>query len=243
MITDKKIHEIKKNFHKEGFVIVNNVFPKKNIKLVKKKLFNFLKRKKASLGKRKIHFANNSKLINSVHHLNWSYVKKVRKNEKIVNLVKVLLNEKIKNFGAEVFAKPAKVGMQVPIHQDNFYWNLDNAKGLTVWIALDKCRKKNGAIFYYKNSQKLGLLAHRSSYTPGSSQILKDKKILKKFKKVTPKLDPGDILIHDCLIIHGSNKNTSNKDRTGLTMRYIAKSSKINKAAKLKYEKALKKQI
>lgn len=243
MKTNKEIYEIKKTFQKEGFVIINNVFPKKKIKLVKKRLFDFLKKKKASLGKRKIHFANNSKLINSVHHLNWGYVKKVRRNKKIVNIVKVLLNEKIKDFGAEVFAKPAKVGMRVPIHQDNFYWNLDKAKGLTVWIALDKCRKKNGAIFYYRNSQKLGLLDHRSSYAPGSSQVLKDKKILKKFKKVTPELDPGDILIHDCLIIHGSNKNISKKDRTGLTMRYIAKSSKINKAAKHKYEKALKKQI
>ena len=71
---------------------------------------------------------------------------------------------------------------------------------------------------------------------------MKNVEILKKFKKVTPELNPGDILIHDCLIIHGSNKNRSNKDRTGLTMRYIANSSKINKAAKLKYEKALKKQ-
>ncbi len=242
MILNDKIEKIKDNYQKEGFVIINNVFPKKNIKLVKKKLFNFLRRKKASLGKRKIHFANNSKLINSVHHLNWSYVKKVRKNKKIVNIVKILLNEKIRDFGAEVFAKPAKVGMRVPIHQDNYYWNLDNGKGLTVWIALDKSRKENGAIFYYKNSHKLGLQPHKSSYAPGSSQTLKNVEILKKFQKVTPELNPGDILIHDCLIIHGSNKNRSNKDRTGLTMRYIANSSKINKAAKLKYEKALKKQ-
>ena len=63
MILNDKIEKIKDNYQKEGFVIINNVFPKKNIKLVKKKLFNFLRRKKASLGKRKIHFANNSKLI------------------------------------------------------------------------------------------------------------------------------------------------------------------------------------
>ena len=80
------------------------------------------------------------------------------------------MNDKLSNFGAEVFAKPAVVGMSVPIHQDNYYWNLNNAKGVTVWIALDKSTKKNGALFYYKSSHKLRLLKHKNSYTPGSSQ-------------------------------------------------------------------------
>ena len=73
--------------------------------------------------------------------------------------------------------------MEVPIHQDNFYWNLNNSKGLTVWIALDKCTKKNGALFYFAKSQKIGLLKHKPSYAPGSSQVLKNKRILKKFYK------------------------------------------------------------
>ena len=127
--------------------------------------------------------------------------------------------------------------MEVPIHQDNYYWNLDNSKGLTVWIALDKCTKKNGALFYFKKSQSIGLLKHKASYAPGTSQVLKDKKILKNFKKITPKLNIGDVLIHHCLIIHGSQKNRSNRDRAGLTMRYIGKSSRIDNSAKKKYEK------
>ena len=68
-------------------------------------------------------------------------------------------------------------------------------------------------------------------------------KILKQFKKFTPELNIGDILIHHCLVVHGSKKNLSKNDRAGLTLRYIGKSSKINKAQKKKYEKDLKKQI
>ena len=133
--------------------------------------------------------------------------------------------------------------MEVPIHQDNFYWNVNNSKGITVWIALDKCTKKNGALFYYKKSQKLGLIKHTASYAPGTSQVIKDKKFLKKFKKTTPNLNLGDILIHHCLIVHGSQKNRSDRDRAGLTMRYIGKSSKIDKTNKKKYEKDLRKQL
>ena len=158
-------------------------------------------------------------------------------------IVEKLISDKLKNFGAEVFAKPPKVGLAVPIHQDNYYWNVDNSKGVTIWLALDKCTKKNGALFYYSKSQKLGILKHKSSFVPGSSQTLNDLKVLKKFKKTTPALNIGDILIHHCLVIHGSDKNNSNRSRVGLTVRYIGKSSKINQSAKLRYEKSLKKQL
>ena len=62
------------------------------------------------------------------------------------------MSDNIKSFGAEVFAKPAKVGMEVP-PSDNFYWNVNNSKGITVWIALISVQK-NGAYFITK-SQKL----------------------------------------------------------------------------------------
>ena len=243
MLNNKKLEKIKNSFDTNGYITLRNFFEKKKIKSVKKNLFHFLNKQKLKLKKREIHFAKNSELINSVHHLKWPYVKKFRKNRRIVKIVKYLLNESTKSFGAEVFAKPAKVGMEVPIHQDNYYWNVNNSKGLTVWIALDKCTKGNGALFYYKKSQNIGLLKHKASYAPGTSQVLKNKKILKNFKKITPELNIGDVLIHHCLIIHGSQKNQRNRDRAGLTMRYIGRSSKIDNSKKKEYEKVLKKQL
>ncbi len=241
-MNSKDITKLKKSFDKDGYVLIKNFYSIPKINNIKKNLFKHLEKVKYRLKKRQIHFTN-SKLINSVHHLKWKKVDEIRNNKKILNIVKNLLTDKIKHFGAEVFAKPAKHGLQVPIHQDNFYWNVNNSNGLTVWIALDKSVKKNGAIFYYKKSHKLGLLNHKSSYAPGSSQKLKNLNILKGFKKTMPILNAGDILIHHCLVVHGSMRNLSDKDRTGLTMRYIGKSSKIMRSSKLKYEKQLKKQL
>ena len=45
-------------------------------------------------------------------------------------------------------------------------------------------------------------------------------------------LNAGDILIHHCLIVHGSKENSSSQDRTGLTIRYKASSSRIVQEAK-----------
>lgn len=236
------MNNLKNKYNLDGFVKIKKFMSKSEIKKIKKNLFNYLKKKNKNIKQNNLHYASNTNLINSVHNLKWPYIKKIQKNKKILLIVKKLLGEQVKNFGAELFAKPAKFGMQVPIHQDNFYWNLDNSKGLTVWIALDKSSKKNGALFYYKGSHKFGVISHKPSYAPGSSQMIKNFKILKKFKKISPILNIGDILIHHCLIIHGSAKNISSNSRTGLTLRYISKFSKINKLAKLKYEKSLRKQ-
>ena len=46
------------------------------------------------------------------------------------------------NFKCELFAKPSKIGIMSPPHQDNYYWCLKNGKSLTFWIALDKSNKK-----------------------------------------------------------------------------------------------------
>ena len=39
------------------------------------------------------------------------------------------------------FAKPKKVGMASPMHQDNFYWNLKDPNCFTMWIAIDRAKK------------------------------------------------------------------------------------------------------
>ena len=243
MDKNKKTDSIKKDFEQKGFTVIKNFFPKKKINFIKKSLFEYVKKKQKYMKKREIHLAKKSDMINSIHNLKWPYVKKISRSKKILSISKKLLEGDVKSFGAEVFAKPAKVGRPVPIHQDNFYWNVDDAKGLTIWIALDKSTKKNGAIFYFEKSQRVGLINHTASNAPGSSQKIKNKNILKKFKKTTPELNEGDILIHHCLVAHGSRKNDSSDNRAGLTLRYIGKKSKINQKAKKKYELSLSKQM
>ena len=77
----------------------------------------------------------------------------------------------------------------------------------------------------------------------GLSQELKYKNILKYFKKTTPELKVGDELIHNCMIIHGSNRNKSKNSRIGLTMRFISSLSKFNLINKKKYDSELRKVI
>ena len=84
---------------------------------------------------------------------------------------------------------------------------------------------------------------HKASYAKGSSQTIKNRSHLKKFNKSQPSLDIGDALIHNCLVVHGSSANKSNKSRQGWTIQFKDKKAKYDLKQKKIYEESLTKQI
>ena len=238
------LKKLKREYEKKGFVVYKNLISKKNLHEMNKSLGVFTKKYKAKTRKN-MNLTN--KKINSIHNMeDWIWIKKLRKDKTIIEIIKTLIKERAKNFGSEFFAKPARHGLKSPVHQDNFYWSLsplNKNKGLTIWISLNKSDKRNGGVFYFNGSHKIGLLNHVPSHAPGSSQTVKNLKMLKRFRKVYPKLNPGDCLIHNTMVAHGSEPNKSNSPRKGITLRYVPKKSKFNKSHKNKYLQSLKKQI
>ena len=238
---ENRIFDFKKEYDENGFIIIKNFFDKKFLRVIKKDLIFFLNTNLNN--KNSINYINiKKKIINTAHDLKkWDHLKKIQNNKLIVGIASKILNCKLKNFGAEVFAKPAKFGLSSPAHQDNFYWNVKSNKGLTIWIALDNVNKSNGSLYYYKKSHKLGLLSHKPSYAPGSSQTINkpNLKRLKKYKKIFTELNVGDVILHSSLVVHGSNKNPSKNNRMAFTLRYIPQNSKFNIKKKIKYEKNL----
>jgi len=155
------------------------------------------------------------------------------------------LDAKAELRGAELFAKPAKIGLPSPMHQDNFYWCVKGNNALTMWVALDYCNKDNGGLTYYRGSQKLGLLNHVDSHAPGSSQKVEDKYLnqLGDAAAVTPSVEPGDVLVHNSLMIHGSSANKSMKSRRGFTMQFKDANSSYDKEMEKYYESRLMEQV
>tara|TARA_Y100000590_G_C15379884_1_gene885904 strand:+ start:59 stop:802 length:744 start_codon:yes stop_codon:yes gene_type:complete len=237
-----------KEYKKKGWLVLKSFLNKQEIKNAKKKIKYFLSKNIKNYSGRDINFARENRKfseINSFHQLHDSkWIKNFSKRKKINNLVEKFLNNKEPELRAsEYFAKPKKIGLHVPVHQDNFYWNVKGNSGLTIWIALSKVSKKNGALFYYDGSHKKGIFAHKKSFAKGSSQMLKNINILKKFKKSYTTLAVGDVLIHHCLVLHGSDPNKSDLSRKGWTFQFKAKSAKYDSKKISKYEKQLNEQI
>ena len=221
-----------KNFYDKGFVVAKKVFSKKEIQSIFSQI-NSIKEKSIKLKNPNMHFTSDNKL-NTIHDIN-KYVKSgpminISKSKKILNIVENILGEKAKVRNIEFFLKPKKSGMPSPFHQDNYYWNIINAEAVNVWIACSKVSKKNGGICYLRGSHKLGTIKHEISNMKGSSQKI-NKEIMKQlnFKKIFPKVNPGDCLIHHPEVIHGSFKNNSNTDRIGFVVSYAASNHKIDK--------------
>ena len=234
------------NFHENGYTIVKKLLTKSDALLLLQEIETI--KKKVSVKKQQYFHKTKDGKFNTIHNIQ-EFIKKgkiinLTKNKKLIRIINRLLLDKSYMRNLEFFLKPKKTGLASPFHQDNFYWNIIDAKALNVWIALSKSNKSNGGICYLKGSQKLGTINHELSFMKGSSQKIEDE-VLKKlnFTKIFPSLNVGDCIIHHPNIIHGSKKNLSNNDRIGVAVSYAAKNSKTDLIKLTRYKKRLKENI
>ena len=237
-----------KIYKSKGFVVVKNFVSKKEAKDLENKTLNFIKKRIKKYNGRDINFVDNKKSLRHLHSFHklhdFKTVLNFSKTKKLTSIANLLIGtKKLELRASEFFAKPKKIGLNTPPHQDNFYWNVKKNRALTIWIALSNSSKRNGGVYYFSGSHKKGILKHTPSYEKGTSQKIKNIDKLKNFKKLTPQLNIGDALIHHCLIVHGSNKNKSNMSRRGLTFQFKDKFSEYDKNKIKKYEKQLNFQI
>ncbi len=244
------LKNLRDHYEKKGWAIYRKLFSLNEVNLVNSIINNFLKNKFQTINKksRAINFTDdkniNIKNINSFHELaQCKEIEDFAKKKKILDTVRFFLNSDPEFRHCELFAKPARVGLPSPDHQDNFYWGVKGDNALTLWIALDNSNKDNGCIHYYDGSHKYGILKHEASYAKGSSQKILKTSFLKKFEISYPELQPGDVLIHHCLVVHGSQKNNSLNNRRGWTIQFKDKKASYDLEQIKIYEKSLNNQI
>lgn len=185
--------------------------------------------------------------VNSFHRLHeCDALMKIYRESGILDLCATLLNDDVEIRAAELFAKPGKVGLKVPFHQDNFLWCLEQGKALTVWIACKPVSVLNGGITYAVGSHKFKTVNHVPSNHPGTSQMISPEyfeKIALNCDFITPSLNKGDFLIHHSELLHGSDANQSIYPRHGLTIQVKAKNDKYDLNKLKAYEDSLQDQI
>ena len=234
-------------YNKDGFVVIKNILNKKKIREYLIELDRLSKILKKSYKPPYVNLTIDKK-VNTAHNLDKIFPRskfiKITKIKILNEILEKIFNEKPILRNLEIFAKPGKTGMRAAFHQDNYYWNIKNKKAVNIWISLDKVDKTNGGLIYLKGSHKLGLVNHSLSNVPGSSQEIKLNKLnLKKFKSVSPKLEPGDCIIHNCEVIHGSNENITNRKRRAVVVSFKSKSSEVDNKKMKNYLKKLNTKI
>lgn len=160
----------------------------------------------------------------------------------IHELVGTLVNGDPVVMAVELFAKPARVGSAVPVHQDNGYFNLTPPDALTFWIALDASSEENGCVYYARGSHRGGLLPHKASMVPGNSWGIANPPAPATLDEVPGILAAGDAMLHHCCTLHRSEPNRSDKPRRGLLIVFKAAHCTVDQEGMRRYLAALEQQ-
>jgi len=148
-------------------------------------------------------------------------------NDEILDMVEQVIGPDIALWNSSFFAKPARDGHATPWHQDGEYWPIRPLATCTVWLAVDDATPENGCLRIIRGSHKTQrLLEHETN--PADDLTLNQE--LKKTEydesqAVDLVLKKGQISLHDVYLVHGSEPNTSDKPRRGMTMRFMPTTS------------------
>ncbi len=139
----------------------------------------------------------------------------------------------------------AKESKDIRIHQDNAYFNLNcGINCLTFYIPIHHHSKSRGTIFYYRGSHLLGSLKHVPEGNIGASMCLdmnKDPWKSSKKKVDYPELFPGDLVVHNALVVHGTLPNPKNKQCEAFNFTLFGETNEIDKNKYDMYRHLLKK--
>lgn len=109
-------------------------------------------------------------------------------------------------------------------HQDMRYWGIAGGPVLSVWLALDDSLKENGALQVIPGSHCAGMLPHHLATRPGNMLSVNQEipeELVQTDEAVFCPLLAGQMSIHDGLLVHASDANTSQMRRCGFVIRYV----------------------
>ncbi len=151
-------------------------------------------------------------------------------DERLVNIAGQFVGPDIALFATHYICKPPRDGQAVLWHQDGSYWPLEPMKVVTLWLAVTDSTPENGCMRVVPGTHGMQLETVQTrndvDNVLGSGM---NNELVDESRAVDVVLDAGDLSIHHPNLIHGSEANTSEKWRMGLTIRYIPTATRILK--------------
>ena len=152
----------------------------------------------------------------------WAY--DLATHPRILDAVAAILGEDILVHSTSLFFKQPQTADFVSWHQDGFYWNLDEPRLVSAWIALTDSAPDNGCLRVVPASHTQRM-EHRSAPMREHDLLASGLEIAVEVDDLDGRdvvLAPGQMSLHHVLIVHGSRANLSPRPRIGFTVRYVA---------------------
>ena len=157
----------------------------------------------------------------STAHLLYGTVWDILNHPPIVAIARDILGPDVIGWGSHFFCKMPGDGKAVAWHQDASYWPMTPSRTATIWLAVDKADLSNACMKFIAGSQHHGHLTWRPSREEENNVLNQTVDNAESLGEIVPiELEAGEISIHSDLLLHGSDANTSDRRRCGLTLRY-----------------------
>ena len=154
-------------------------------------------------------------------------------DDRLVDIVEQFIGSNVAMWAAHYIAKPPMHGQRVLWHQDGSYWPLEPMEVTTIWLAATESTRENGCMRVLPGTQNNRLLSRKEMIDVKDGKNVLESGIhpsqIDDSRVVNLELQPGDVSVHNPKIIHGSEANTSDNWRIGLTLRYIPTSTRVKR--------------
>ena len=131
-----------------------------------------------------------------------------------------------KIFSDQAFCKGPGVGGAKPVHQDNFYFAIDNSDHvITCWTALDDTDLDNGCMRLVMRAFKNGLVSHHKTFKDESALHYDwdaDDETFDASLEVPVLVPAGATLCWHGAALHGSHANTSDRWRRAWAVHFVS---------------------
>ena len=115
---------------------------------------------------------------------------------------------------------------------------MDPPEIMTCWFPVDFSDSRNGTLYYYSKSNTLGDMPHIAEGNLGASMCIdmaNMDNVVKKFKRHEITLSKGDCVVHNPLVVHGSESNLSGFDRKAFNFSIASSKAKRLEESYQKY--------
>jgi non-heme Fe2+,alpha-ketoglutarate-dependent halogenase len=156
-------------------------------------------------------------------HRHFAWAQELATTPRLLDAVASLIGDDILVHAVLVLTKyPGRPG-KVPWHQDSFYSGWHRSPSVSAWIALTPSTPESGCMRVIEGSHRLGPREHDER--PGPEHLLWGGLTISESVDEARARDlvlaPGQMSLHQCNLLHGSEPNRSNEARVGFIVRFV----------------------
>ena len=146
------------------------------------------------------------------------------RHPRILDAVESVLGPNLVLVFSSVFIKLPHSPVKVGWHQDNTYWpSVHGTEVITLWLAIDDADASNSAMKVIPGSH---IDWAELDTVPAADNEMLTRNVPvtteQENSAVTLEMSAGSLSIHDSFILHGSDKNKTDRRRAGYTIRYCS---------------------